>query len=459
MKKHPDGNLQEILQTIADNEYEGVIYVDAEGIVRFISQGYADFLNINRDAIVGRHVNDVIPQSMLVEVMRTGRPQFGDVWKINGQHVLVHRWPIIRDGKVVGCLGKSIFKDELALARDFIRKVKSLEDELAFYRDELEKERRAKYDLSQIIGRSDILVRLKEKVPRVAKTNSTVLITGESGTGKELLAHAIHNASPRKSRPFVRINCTSIPEDLLESELFGYEEGSFTGAKKGGKVGKFELAQGGTILLDEIGDMNRTMQAKLLRVLQEREIERIGGAKPIPVDVRVIASTNRNLEEMIRTNAFRQDLYYRLNVVLLFTPPLRNRKEDIPLLTDYLIGKLNEALGTGTKGVTEETLRLFGKYDWPGNVRELRNLLEQAINMSDADYLNPTDFPVILKRISSGLRLHTGVERFSSAIDEAEREILTAALTKAAHNKKEAAKLLNIHRSVLYRKLKKHSLI
>ncbi len=449
----------EILDLIADNDYEGVIFVDADGIVRFISRGYADFLNISREAIVGRYVNDIIPQSMLVEVMRSGRPQFGEVWNINGRHVLVHRWPIYRDGKLVGCLGKSIFKDELSLARDFIRKIKWLEEEIAFYRDELEKERGAKYTLDQIIGKTELIVKLKEKAARVAKTNSTVLITGESGTGKELLAHAIHNASPRKNRPFVRINCTSIPEDLLESELFGYEEGSFTGAKKGGKIGKFELAQGGTILLDEIGDMNRTMQAKLLRVLQEREIERIGGVKPIPVDVRVIASTNRNLEEMIKNNLFRQDLYYRLNVVLLFTPSLRSRKEDLALLAEHLIMKLNENLGSGTKGVAGETLQLFEKYDWPGNVREMKNMLEHAINMSDAEFLTPRDFPALLKRLSGKNIPRTSFRDFSLAMEEAEREILSTALATTANNRKEAAKLLNIHRSVLYRKLKKHGML
>ncbi|MFZ5633045.1 MAG: sigma-54 interaction domain-containing protein [Bacillota bacterium] len=460
MERGHGENQLEILNTIVDNEYEGLIYVDADGIVRYINQGYADFLNINREAIIGRFINDIIPQSTLVDVMKSGKPQFGDVWKINGQHVLVHRWPIFKDGKVVGCIGKSMFKDEISLAREFIRRVKWLEDELAFYREELEKERKAKYGLDNIIGKSEAITKLKDKVARVAKTNSTVLITGESGTGKELLAHAIHNVSPRKNRSFVRINCTSIPEDLLESELFGYEEGSFTGAKKGGKVGKFELAQGGTILLDEIGDMNRTMQAKLLRVLQEREIERIGGIKPIPVDVRVIASTNRNLEDMIKANMFRQDLYYRLNVVLLFTPPLRSRKEDIPLLTEHLIGQLNESLGTKTGGVTPETLQLFERYDWPGNVRELKNLLEQAINLSDSDYLTPADFPILLRRILS-VRHNptTGFKSLTDAMNQAERDILAATLMKAGNNRKEAARLLDIHRSVLYRKLKKHDLL
>ncbi|MFZ5645308.1 MAG: sigma-54 interaction domain-containing protein [Bacillota bacterium] len=452
-----DAGLLEILNIIADNDYEGVIYVDADGVVRFISQSYADFLSLNKEKILGRYINDLVPQSRLVEVMRSGKPQYGDVWEINGRHVLVHRWPVFKDGEVIGCLGKSLFRDELNLAREFIKKVKWLEDELAYYRDELEKERRVKYGLEHIIGVSESVIMLKEKVARVAKTNSTVLITGESGTGKELLAHAIHSISPRKNRPFVRINCTSIPEDLLESELFGYEEGSFTGAKKGGKIGKFELAQGGTILLDEIGDMNQSMQAKLLRVLQEREIERIGGSKPIPVDVRVIASTNRNLEEMTGAGLFRLDLYYRLNVVLLYTPPLRNRKEDIPLLTEYLIKSLNEGLGTATRGVSPETLQLFEKYDWPGNIRELKNLLEQAINLSDAQYLTSEDFPILIKRLKRQ-SARASVKYLSVAIEEAEKEILMAALEKSGNNRSDAAKLLNIHRSVLYRKLEKYNI-
>lgn len=461
MNSAGDRELLELLNTIVNNEYEGLIYTDADGIVRYINQGYADFLNINRESIIGRHVNEIIPESTMMDVIKSGKPEFGNVWKVNGQHVLVNRWPIFKDGKLIGCIGKSMFKDELSLAREFIRRVKRLENELAFYQEELEKERSAKYGLENIIGNSEVMVRLKDKAARVAKTNSTVLITGESGTGKELLAHAIHNVSPRRNRPFVRINCTSIPEDLLESELFGYEEGSFTGAKKGGKAGKFELAQGGTILLDEIGDMNRAMQAKLLRVLQEREIERIGGAKPIHVDVRVIASTNRNLEDLIKANLFRQDLYYRLNVVLLFAPPLRSKKEDIPLLTAHLIKQLNETLGTGTRGVTPETLQLFERYDWPGNVRELKNLLEQAINLSDSHYLTPADFPILLRRVLSLRQNHptTGFKSYTDAMNQAEKDILAATLLKTGNNKKEAARMLDIHRSVLYRKLKKHDLL
>lgn len=452
-------DLKEIFTIIAENEYEAIIYIDEEGIVRWINQGYADFLNISKKDTIGRQILEVVPQSRMMEVMKSGKPQYGEVWEVNGRHVLVNRWPIYKDGKIVGCLGKSLFKDELSLAIDCVKKIKWLENELAYYKEELNRERKAKYALDEIIGTSERVSRLKEKVKRIAKTTSTVLITGESGTGKELFAHAIHNASPRKNKAFVRVNCTSIPEELLESELFGYEEGAFTGAKKGGKPGKFEIAQGGTIFLDEIGDMNRAMQAKLLRVLQEKEIERIGGTGSINVDVRVIAATNRNLEEMIRDNLFREDLYYRLNVVLLQTPPLRERKEDLPVLTSHLIKKLAPRLGSRVTGVTGEALEMFSSYDWPGNVRELENMLEQAINLTDAEYLIPDDFPVLIKRITGRKRAVNSLKSYQDAMEDAERKIILEALAQAGHNKKEAARILNIHRSALYRKLVKHDIL
>lgn len=452
-------DLNEIFTTIADNEYEGMIFIDAEGIIRWINQGYADFLNVSKEDSIGRHILDVVPQSRLLEVMKSGKPQYGEVWEVNGQHVLVNRWPIYNSGKVVGCIGKSLFKDELSLAREFVKKINWLENELAYYKEELHRERKAKYTLDHIIGSSEKMARLKEKVSRIAKTTSTVLITGESGTGKELIAHSIHNASPRRHKAFVRVNCTSIPEDLLESELFGYDEGAFTGAKKGGKPGKFEIAQGGTIFLDEIGDMNRSMQAKLLRVLQEKEIERIGGTVSINVDVRVIAATNRNLEEMIRANLFREDLYYRLNVVLLQTPPLKERRDDLPALTGHLINKLGARLGSGVKGVTSEVLEIFNSYHWPGNVRELENILEQAINLTDAEYLTPDDFPVLMKRISGNKQAVYSCKSLAEAMEDAEKRIILETLAQTGNNRKEAARILKIHRSALYRKLVKYNIM
>ena len=451
-------NSKEFWAAVLDNPYEGVIIVDIDGIIRFINRGYAEFLGGNPKEFLNRPVREAVPQTRLPEVLESGRPQYGDIWSINGRQVVVTRLPIQKDGKIIGVLGRSMFRDEMALAQDFARKIKQLEGKLAGYRAELDQERRAKYNATDITGYSERILRLKQKVGKVARTSSTVLITGESGTGKELFAHSIHNASPRRKRAFVRVNCPSIPTDLLESELFGYEEGAFTGAKRGGKVGKFEIAQGGTIFLDEIGDMNGPMQAKLLRVLQEKEIERVGGtAPPVPVDVRVIAATNRNLEEMILARQFRDDLYYRLNVVLLQVPPLRERKEDIPDLTRHLLNKLNRSLGAAVTGVSGEVMQLFLQYDWPGNVRELENFLEQAVNLGEGQTLHQHDFPVLEKRLQRQFKClppdRSSIRSLQEVIDEAEKGAILNALAATGHNKKEAARLLGIHRSVLYRKL------
>ena len=446
-----------ILEAILENDHEAIIFVDARGYIRWLNSGYAEFLNIKSEDAIGKYINDIIPQSRLVETMKSGKPQYGEPWDINGQTVVVHRWPIYNEGGLVGCIGKSLFKDEMGLVKNFIKRITSLESQLEYYREALDRERQAKYSLEDIVGQSEKIIKLKAKINRIAKTTSTVLITGESGTGKELIAHALHSASPRHNKAFVRVNCTTIPEELLESELFGYEEGAFTGAKRGGKLGKFEIAQGGTIFLDEIGDMNRSMQAKLLRVLQEREIERIGATKPVSVDVRVIAATNRNLEEMMQADMFREDLYYRLNVVLLHSPPLRERREDTVLLTEHLVKKITAKFKSPVKGVTAETLDIFQKYSWPGNIRELENLLEQAINLTDSQYLVPEDFPQ-LQRGSAHQNRNQKIIPLEQALEQEEKRLILKALAKTDNNRKRAAELLNIHRSVLYRKLLKHDI-
>jgi len=453
---HSSFTRDDLLNAMVETPHEAIIIVDTRGIIRFINEGYADFLGYRPEQLINRHILEIVPQTQLLDVLKTGKPQYGDIWTINDQRLAVTRLPIEKDGQIIGVLGRSMFRDEIALALDFAKKIKKLEDRLASYRAELDYERRAKYEADEIIGNSSAMLKLKNRIYKVAKTSSTVLITGESGTGKELFAHAIHNASKRRNRAFVRVNCTSIPMDLLESELFGYDEGAFTGAKRGGKLGKFEIAQGGTIFLDEIGDMDRSMQAKLLRVLQEKEIERIGSNKPVPIDVRVIAATNRNLEEMMRNNQFREDLYYRLNVVLFQVPPLRERKSDIPDLTTELVKKLNKRLGAAITGLDQEVMEMFLNYDWPGNVRELENLLEQAINLAEDKILNRLDFPVLNKRLQRQLegRSLTGTVRpLHEAVKEAEKKAIFTALSATDNNKKEAARLLGIHRSVLYRKL------
>jgi transcriptional regulator with PAS, ATPase and Fis domain len=294
-----------------------------------------------------------------------------------------------------------------------------------------------------------------------SQTLSTLLITGESGTGKELFAQAIHNDSNRCFGPFIRINCAALPENLLESELFGYEEGAFTGAKKGGKPGKFELAQDGTIFLDEIGDMPMTMQTKLLSVLQERVVERVGGTTPINNNARVIAATNRDLEEMIVEHEFREDLYYRLNVIKLVLPPLREHMEDLPILVNNLMLRLNDRLGTNIGNVTEKVMELLFKYSWPGNVRELENLLERAINlahMNFRNYIEDIDFPSLRKDIQFHTEENINITMTLTERTEAiEKELIIQTLQKTDGNKLQAAKLLGIHSSQLYRKLNKYN--
>ena len=333
---------------------------------------------------------------------------------------------------------------------------KSTRRSLSYYKQELTRTRDDQYTFDNLIGRGERIKWLKREAQVAARTNSTILISGESGTGKELLAHAIHYASPRRNAPFIKVNCAAVPEHLLESELFGYEEGSFTGAKKGGKLGKFELADGGTIFLDEIGDMQLAMQAKLLRVLQEREVEKIGRTRAIKVDVRVIAATNKDLEQMVKEKKFREDLYYRLNVINLHMPPLRDRREDIPMLIEYFIKTLNQELGRKIKGISPQAEQLLVNYDWPGNVRELRNTLERAMALTMHEVLEVEDFNSFP---GSDAPARRGVEAvtvgtLAEAVAQAEKEAIRNALSYTNHNKVAAARLLGIHRSLLYRKMK-----
>ena len=315
-----------------------------------------------------------------------------------------------------------------------------------------------KYTIDDIIGSSAAIRASKEQVKRTARSNSNVLILGESGVGKELFAHSIHNESQRRERPFIRVNCAAIPEMLLESELFGYEEGAFTGAKKGGQVGKFELANSGTIFLDEIGDMPYTMQAKLLRVLQEREFERVGGKRVIGIDVRVIAATNANLEALIEQGQFRRDLYYRLNVLTLKVPPLRERLEDIPGLVYHFLRQIYQENGIHCT-ISPECLRVFAEYDWPGNIRELRNVVEKIALDAEGRVAAVPDVPGYLLQ-NTNIRRVRQLEGPSliSILEKVEAEEIRRALALCGGSKIKAAEFLQIPKVRLYRKLKKYSI-
>ena len=311
-----------------------------------------------------------------------------------------------------------------------------------------------------MIGLSPVMQRVYKTIGRVANSNATVLIRGETGTGKELVARAIHFNSPRKDRPFVKVNCASIPENLLESEMFGYEKGAFTGAVTS-KPGKFELAHRGTIFLDEIAEMSLSLQAKLLRVLQEREFERLGGTETIKVDVRIIAATNKDLEKCIAEGTFREDLYYRLNVVDIYLPPLRERREDIPVLVEHMIRLYNAQYNKQVVGFTEQAMKLLLEYNWPGNVRELKNVCERAVLMSTGPYLTVEDLPFRIQK--SSRRLHWLAElsgdSFKEKVAEVEREIILRALEEHNWNRSAAAQALKMNRSSLYMKMKELGII
>lgn len=317
-----------------------------------------------------------------------------------------------------------------------------------------------KITLDNIIGNSEIMKHTKQNALIAAKSNSTVLITGESGTGKELFARAIHNHSDRTDYPFVAVNCAAIPDNLLESELFGYEEGAFTGAKKGGKLGKFELAHKGTIFLDEIGDMSLHLQGKLLRVLQERELDKIGGKSNIFIDVRVIAATNKNLDDLVKNGQFREDLYYRLKVIPITLPSLREHKSDIPLLINYMIKEYAHKLNKDVIGVEEDVSKTLVDYTWPGNVRELQNIIEYSINMSTSPILTLDIIPNNIKSIYYDEKSHK--EEEIRTLEDLEKEEISKAINKYKHYKKDkelVAKALGISRATLYRKLEKYNLI
>ncbi len=327
---------------------------------------------------------------------------------------------------------------------------------------ELKSQIKHSYRFENIIGNSKAIVEIYKKIEKVSKTQSTVLIRGESGVGKELVARAIHYNSPRADKKIIEISCASLPETLLESELFGYEKGAFTGATSS-KMGRFELADGGTIFLDEIGDISESVQTKLLRVLQEKEITHLGGTKPIDVNVRVIAATNRNLETALAQGNFREDLYFRLNVIPIFIPPLRERREDIPLLLEHFIKKFCEENDKPVMKIADKTLEMCMNYDWPGNVRELENAVENAIVLGEGDVILPEFLPLTIysdkrNQFVNEFQSQGGDETFRSKMDYAERMIIQDAINKSGGNKSLAAKNLKISLRTMRYKIKKYHL-
>ncbi len=454
--------LKSTLESILESLQEGIVVVDKAGYITMMNKAYGEFLALDTNAVVGKHVADVIPNTRMHFVAQEGKAEVTDIQKIQNNTCVVTRIPIVKDGEVIGAVGNVVFKDIKEL-KSLAGKIRKLESELEYYKEELYKAYGGKYTFDNIVGNSDKMKWLREVAAKAARGTSTVLILGESGTGKELFAHAVHNASQRRHGPFIKVNCAALPEQLLEAELFGYEEGAFTGARKGGKPGKFELANGGTIFLDEIGEMPLAMQVKLLRVLQERELERLGGTKTTKLDIRIIAATNRDLETMIADNQFRQDLYYRLNIFTLNIPPLRDRIEDIPVLCEMLLNKINNQVEHWVEGITPEALALLMQYNWPGNVRELENVLERTINLMDDEIMiAPEHLPHIVKKATKAkdeMTLAANSHDLADIKEDAEKQAIMRALTAAGGNKSKAARILGIHRSGFYQKLQKYGLL
>lgn len=458
-----DKYLIDMLNKIFDPIPIPMILVDRETKVKVINNSFCEFLGYSKEEMIGRKVYDIDENTRFPYVFKTKKAEIA--WKHrfkNGKTAIVHRIPVMDDdGNVIYGFGMVLFKD-IAEFEEIIKKNKLLESELDLYKTRLKELTGARYSWENIIGESEKMKRAKFLARKAAASDSNVLLLGESGTGKELFAHAIHNDSRRNNFPFVKINCAAIPSELLESELFGYEEGAFTGAKRGGKIGKFELANKGTIFLDEISEMPLGMQAKILRVLQEKEIDRVGGITPIPVDVRIIAATNKDLKKLVKENKFREDLYYRINVMTIEIPPLRERLEDIEVLANYLLKKLSNQMGKYICGISNEAVELLKGYSWPGNVRELENVLERAINLTDSDYISQEHLPIYITgpeaKKQRFLTDRTFDYSLKKVVEQAEKEAIKDCLRYTKGNKRLAAKILKISRSRLYEKLKKYNL-
>ncbi|PGT19544.1 sigma 54-interacting transcriptional regulator [Bacillus cereus] len=448
---------------------ECILGVNEQGIVNFLSGSYAQFLGIDdpKEAI-GKHCTEVVENTRMHIIVKTGQVEIGHIQRISNRNIIATRIPIVKEGKIIGAIGKIMFHD-IQQFKALGDQISAMESKLSYYQTELQRLQEGRLSFQSIIGESMKMKEVKTMALKVSKSRSTVLIRGESGTGKELFAHAVHRASPRASDSFIRLNCAAIPRDLLEAELFGYEEGAFTGAKKGGKPGKIELAHKGTLFLDEIGDMSLDMQVKLLRVLQEKEIERIGGTKIQKIDVRFIAATHRNLRDMVQRGEFREDLYYRLNVFAIDIPPLRERKEDMIHITEFLIQKLNGELGSNVLSLDERVWDIFMEHNWPGNIRELENVLERAMNVIEGMIIQVHHLPVYLRKKDLEEELYPEIYAIDEEqnemsyslqeeVEAAEKRAIRRALEKTVGNIKEAAELLGIHRASLYRKIERYGI-
>jgi transcriptional regulator with PAS, ATPase and Fis domain len=437
---------------------EGVVVVDAKARIVWMNDNYPRRLGITDPvAAIGKPIEQVIPNSQMRQVVESGRPIMLDVMDFGNETFVVTRVPLHdANDRVVGAVGFMLYDDPRHLA-PVVSRYQRLRADLVDAQRKLAEARRTRYTFSSFVGAGPRTLELKQAARRASRTTAPVLILGETGSGKELLAQAIHAASPRSHAPFVAVNIAAVPETLMEAEFFGVAPGAYTGADRRGRIGKFKLADGGTLFLDEIGDMSLALQAKLLRVLQEHEFEPVGSNELMPVDVRVVAATSRDLQAMVASGNFRSDLYYRLNVISLVTPPLRDRLEDLPLLCEHFVDGICRQQAMPSRDVTPEAVERLKLYDWPGNVRELANLLERALLMSDGESLDARDLeqvmPPVRREIPGTSNARPAPVRLNEAVATAERSTILAAIAAHHGNKAQAAKTLGISRAALYEKI------
>jgi PAS domain S-box-containing protein len=458
--KQQISSLQEVrtlLNAIFDSTQDAISVVDEQGFGILINPAYTRLTGLTEADVLNKPATVDIAEgeSVHLRVLQTGEPIKGVPMKVGPKRkeVLVYCSPIKVEGKLRGSVG---------VIRD-VSELRKLSDELEGAK-RLIRHLESKYTFFDIIGKSEVIASVIEQATRAALTPATVLLRGESGTGKELFAHAIHHASNRVKGQFIRVNCAALSESILESELFGYVEGAFTGAKRGGKKGLFEESSDGTIFLDEIGEISSGLQSKLLRVLQEKEIVRVGDNRAVAVDVRIIAATNANLEDKIKQGTFREDLYYRLNVFPIYIPPLRQRREDMPLLVNFLIRKFNQEYGRNIEGISLGALERLTEYNWPGNVRELENILGRAIiNMRSGEmeiekyHLPLLELTRVNPPVESVLEKYSG-KSYQELYQDWEKNLLEQALEQTMGNKTKSAQLLKMSVRNLYYKLEKYGL-
>lgn len=454
-------DLQQRFQHILENVDDAICMLDRNGVITYVNPAYERIMKVQQEEVVNKHIGEVSPAGIRMQVLKEKTPQYGKIIrKENGTEIIANVSPILIDGEMNGVVSVS---KEITEIKRLAEKIEELSAKTKYLQEELSKKHEINKAFDIIVGKSGVLLEALSIASKASETDATVLIRGESGTGKELVAKGIHYASSRKNKPFIRVNCSAIPHNLLESELFGYEKGAFTGAIKQ-KLGKFELADEGTIFLDEIGDMDKEMQAKLLRVLQERELERIGGTKTIPISVRVIAATNRNLEEMVEQGTFRSDLYYRLNVIPVMLPPLRLRKGDIPIIVEHLIHKICSKYGISQKRISKEALACMEAYNWPGNVRELENVIERALTLTRDEMITVGDLPTYIGIDKGEVCFRETAVSIGEdgdkipTLEEVEKSLLALALKKhkSFHS---AGKALGINHKTVAAKARKYNLI